>query len=357
MAFQDEWIDPAQLRLDLSNPRMPDEGLTSENATLEWLVDEASLDELIQSIASSGWVDYEPLIVLDDLNTVIEGNRRLAALRLLNDRETARKLGVRIPAVLHDNAIPTAIRIWRVAARKDARDFIGFKHINGAFKWDAFAKAKYAADWLADDGEVNEVAHRLGDTHNTIVRLVNGFKVLRQAESLGFDRRDIHGRFAFSHLYTALARPSYRDYLGLPATTGLLQDNPVDGGHLDELMQLMTWLYGQDSQPPVIKSQNPDLKRLADVLPNRTALAMLTRDPNLDQAHAQVEDRSQLFAEAIFALASAANHAIALVGSYEGSDQELERMIASTARTIRGIQAAVSAGKLEASESALDVHN
>lgn len=339
MQEKEKWLDPTELRLDLKNPRMPDEGFVDEDSALEWLVDEASLDELIQSIASSGWIDYEPLIVLSRTSEVIEGNRRLAALRLLSDPSRAKRLGVKIPQSVHDRAVPDQVRVWLVDDKKDARDFIGFKHINGPFKWDAFAKAKYAAEWLADDGEIIEVAHRLGDTHNTIVRLVNGYKVLRQAENLGFDRRDISGRFSFSHLYTALARPNYRHYLGLPESTGLLEDNPVDNAHRDELIQLLIWLYGQDRQPAVIRSQNPDLKRLAEVLPNRTAVAMLAHEPNLDAAHAQVEDKGELFAEAIYALSAAAKNAIALSGNYEGGDADLEAFVANIVRTVRGIQA------------------
>lgn len=337
MQHNDEWLDPASLRLDLKNPRMPDEGFIDEDAALDWLIDEASLDELIQSIASSGWINYEPLIVLKSSSEVIEGNRRLAALRLLSDPERAKRLGVKIPQSIHESAVPDQVRAWVVNDRKDARDFIGFKHINGAFKWDAFSKAKYAAQWLADDGDVTEVSHRLGDTHNTIVRLVNGYKVLRQAENLGFDRRDISGRFAFSHLYTALTRPTYRHYLGLPESTGLLADNPIDEDHRDHLMQMMIWLYGQDNQPAVIRSQNPDLKRLADVLPNRTAVAMLVLEPDLDAAHAQVENKAELFAEAIYALSSTAKAAIALSGNYEGGDRDLEALMANIVRTVRGI--------------------
>ncbi|MEZ5284996.1 MAG: hypothetical protein R2712_09350 [Vicinamibacterales bacterium] len=30
---------------------------------------------------------------------------------------------------------------------EQAREFIGFKHINGPHKWDAIAKARFAANW------------------------------------------------------------------------------------------------------------------------------------------------------------------------------------------------------------------
>ena len=49
------------------------------------------MGELLRSIAANGCLDIEPLIVLlgpaDQKFTVIEGNRRLAALRLFRETE------------------------------------------------------------------------------------------------------------------------------------------------------------------------------------------------------------------------------------------------------------------------------
>lgn len=334
-------VEVDKLKLDRRNPRIPDQAFSTEEDALEFLVGVGALDELVQSIASSGWIDYEPLIVLADTDEVIEGNRRLAALRLIADPDHARAMGVPVPSVVHPDAQPEEVTAWLVRDRKDARDYIGFKHINGPFKWDSFAKAKYAAEWLADEDDLPAVARRLGDTHKTVERLVNGYKVLRQAEKLGFERERVPGRFSFSHLYTALTRPNYRRFLGLPDTTGLLPDDPLDREHKDQLLQLMVWLYGQDDTPSVIKSQNPDLKRLAEVLPNRTAVAMLTQRPDLNAAHALVENKAQLFAESVFALSASATKTASLIGFYGGGDEELEEVMDTIVRTVRGIQASM----------------
>jgi hypothetical protein len=79
------------------------------------------------------------------------------------------------------------VRIRWVDNRAEARAFIGFKHINGPFKWDALAKAKYAAQWLDDGGDISTISRTLGDNHNTVRRLVNGWFVLQQALEDGFD--------------------------------------------------------------------------------------------------------------------------------------------------------------------------
>ena len=331
-------IEVGVLKLDLENPRMPDKKFATEDEALEYLVDVGSLTELVQSIALSGWVDVEPIIVLRGTNEVIEGNRRLAALRLVADPAMASDLGIEVPAPKHPGSEPDTVSAWIVGSRAEARDFIGFKHINGPFKWDSYAKARYAAQWLKDEGsEVRDVAKRLGDTHQTVARLVNGYTVLRQAEKLGFDRERIPGRFAFSHLYTALTRPNYRAFLGLPDDVGLLQEDPVGSDHRDSLILLMDFLYGGEEKKPVIRSQNPDLKRLMEVLPNRTALAMLTAGRNLDEAHAVVEDKGKLFAESVFVLSAAASQASSMIGNYEGSDDDLEKLVENVSRSVRSI--------------------
>ena len=110
-------------------------------------------------------------------------------------------------------------------------------------------------------------------------------------------------RFAFSHLYTALTRPGYRDFLGL-SDEWRAEDpkpNPVPKKNLENLQQVLVWLYGSkpDAKKPVINSQNPDLKFLGAVLENpRARMMMLTRH-DLREAYAQVERKGARFEGAL----------------------------------------------------------
>lgn len=336
------WVSPWDLKLDLRNPRMPDDIFDSEDEALEYLAQAGSLEELIDSIGNAGWLDYEPLIILEDTGEVIEGNRRLAALRIIRDETLAARLGFKLPNPMHDDAIPDEVRVWKVKTRKEARDFIGFKHINGPFKWDSFAKAKYAAEWLVDEPDLEAVSNRLGDTHKTVERLVNGYKLLQQAEKVGFNREDIPGRFAFSHLYTAITRPSIREFIGLPEGVGLLEPDPVPMDKTTNLYQLMEWLYGQGETRPAVRSQNPDLKRLAEALTNPTATAMLAESPDLDAAYALVEDKPSKFGSELFELSATAKRVASLIGHYEG-DQEHLRIAEGILKTVRGIYQSMQA--------------
>ena len=318
---RDQFVNPADLHLDLRNPRVTESDFVDEEAVLEYLIDHVDVDELIQSILSSGWLDYEPLIVLEGTNVVLEGNRRLAALRIIFNRDLRKRLKIVLPSEPSSKSLPQLIRVHQVKTRNEARGFIGFKHINGPFKWDALAKAKYAVEWLDDGADIKEISHRLGDNHNTVVRLVNGWRVLCQSYAAGFNRSETTKKsFPFSHLYTALARPNIRRYLQLPEgdKSEVFSKNPVPVDANENLQRLMSWLYGQKEEPSVIKSQNPDLNRLVDILGHETARTMLEARRDLDTAYGEVEDKSLKFGHLLMLTIAQAEDTLKLVGNYDG---------------------------------------
>ena len=349
----DEFEDPKNLKLDLRNPRSPDGGFDSEEDVMDYLVDHADVDELIQAILSSGWHDYEALIVLGDENIVLEGNRRLAALRILADADLRAHLKIELNEPVGPAALPNVVRIRRVRSRRDARDYIGFKHINGPFKWDALSKAKYAAEWYEDGGDIQQISRRLGDRHNTVVRLVNGWNVLKQSLAHGFDLKATTKKpFPFSHLYIGVSRPNVRRYLGLPTddVSAVLPSNPVPEEHLDNLQAFMSWLYGQRGEPSVIRSQNPDLNHLVEILGNEPARIMLEASRDLDAAYDMVEDKGFKFGEALMNTIRQAEDALRLVGNYDGradlmgAGDNLRRTVLSLHSAMRHAREVADAG-------------
>ena len=78
------------------NPRLPAQLQGADQVTLlRYLSDNGVLDELIQSFADNGFFTHEPLIGFrggDRGITILEGNRRLAALMVLLGLPEARDL-------------------------------------------------------------------------------------------------------------------------------------------------------------------------------------------------------------------------------------------------------------------------
>ena len=296
-----DWLD-----FDANNPRFtPDKKPTSngDHEVVSMLATSADLSELIQSISNSGYINIEPLIVIERTGrlAVLEGNRRLAAIKALRDPDLARAAKLAIPNMT-EKAIAslTDVLVYRVASEDEARDLIGFKHINGPQSWDAFAKARFAARWLDREHEkrdaqeehlsLQQIAGRMGDQHLTMHRMVAALYVLRQAEISDVYHIDDRKKraFSFSHLYTGLAYEEFTNYLGMPRPDRAEdpERDPVPAGKADNLRNLLTWLYGSKERDlePVVKTQNPDLGKLRRVLSSPAAISILSERNSLEEA-------------------------------------------------------------------------
>ena len=334
-----------RLRLDRENPRLVGEALSaSDESIIARLYRSAELDELLQSMSANGYLDIEPLVVTgaseDGGLLVLEGNRRLATLRLLREPALVQSIAssekLRIPVPVIDESVRGTldqVSVYPVASRERARAFIGFKHINGPAKWDAYAKARFAAEWYqkgrTEGIGLEKIAQAIGDRHDTIKRMVSAIYVLEQAkrEEL-FEIEDRQGRkFSFSHLYTALSRSEYMDYLGLEVGWARHdpQPNQVAAEKLDRLKQVLLWIYGSraDDVQPVVRTQNPDIKRLGEVLANAEGRHVLEQGRSLDEAHATTEPADKRFTASLLRARDTIRDAADSLRAYDGRDQSL----------------------------------
>src|SRR5262245_19433256 len=187
-----------ELLLDPQNPRLRDVGL-DENATqieiITALWREMAVDEVALSIANNGFYAHEPLFAEKEHGKlyVVEGNRRLAAVKLLRDAKLRAEVGATGLPELSAAAIKKLETLPVIlCARADIWAFLGFKHINGPQAWDSYPKAHYVA-WVHNTLHVSlaDLARKIGDKHSTVARHYDALMVLEQAEQAGvFDRDD-----------------------------------------------------------------------------------------------------------------------------------------------------------------------
>lgn len=343
------------LLFDTQNPRLEDgidgnDPKTDQEVILS-LRDVGALKELIASITANGFKKIEPLVIHGPDGgpyTVLEGNRRLACIKLLRDPALADECGIAVP-----NPVPQYVKdsietvsVYRVATPSDARAFIGFKHINGPHRWESFAKAKYVTKWWKESRSqgvlVNDIASMLGDDNNTIRNMIAGMLVLEQAQSIGFDIQDRanRGRFAFSHLYTALSRLEYTEFLGLSrGWSQTLADSPVPAPFVPQLEEVMLWLYGSKSRSKsaMIKSQNPDLADLGDALKHPVALSVLRAGKSLAEARLEFRPPGALLNESLVELNLKMRETVQLAGRSADVPValvEIGREVATQARSL-----------------------
>ena len=331
-------FEVSELAFDVRNPRLAefDTG-DGEPEVIKMLWEMMDVEELVLSIAASGYFPHEPVIVAMEggSNVVIEGNRRLAAVKLLRQPAPGRDFNARIPRISPERRESLARIPGLLSTREDAWRYLGFKHVNGPAKWGSYVKSRYIADVHRNYGRpLDEIARQIGDTHNTVRRLYRGLMVIEQAERLGAFSRDDRwcGHFAFSHLYTGLPYPGISEFLDLQSTSDETQD-PVPEERKDNLRELLVWMYGSKSEkkPPVIQSQNPDLRWLDAVLANREALATLRQGIELSLAFEITRPSSNLFEDALVAAKQHLEKARGIISTgYDGSKELLRIAAAAT---------------------------
>ena len=334
MIFQDPIeMNVSDLAFDLQNPRLAEYNLPekpNDSQIMEVLWEAMDVRELVMSIAASGFFRHEPMIVAkeDEKNIVIEGNRRLAAVKSLLNPTLVAVPETNIPQI--DKEAKDALKTLPiiVRTREEAWRYIGFKHVNGPAKWSSYAKAQYIAKVHSEYGiALQDIASQIGDTHSTVQRLFRGMMVIEQAESMGLFDRDDRWRqhFSFSHLYVGLQYTGISSFLGLRPQSDE-ETKPVPNEKANELRELCVWLYGnkEENKPPVVQSQNPHLRQLDAVVANREAVAALRANGNLSVAFEMSKPPSNVFEDSIYAAKRNLEKALSLSSTgYEGSRELL----------------------------------
>ncbi len=279
-----------QLRFDIENPRLVEFGVQTklnEDDLVRLLSETMAVDEIILSLVTSGYFPNDPLLAIKqkEFYTVIEGNRRLAALKIITSYDKFKDCypkSLPKPSKTLINSLEK-IPVFVENSRESSWQYIGFKHVNGAAKWSSFAKAEYIAK-IHNDFKIplEEIALHIGDSNKTVDKLYQALMVIEQAEkSKTFNRENVYSsRLYFSHLYTGLQYEGIRKYVGLKN----LSDTHSPVRNIKELVEVLEWMYGnkRENIKPVINSQNPDLRNLDQVVQHRHSIQILrsTRDLN-----------------------------------------------------------------------------
>jgi len=338
-------IPTKDLHLDWKNPRLAEFGINAKTPAEEIfkvLWDNMALEEIVTSLVAHGFFNTEPLIVTKEEEelVVIEGNRRLAAVMIVRDPSLIQnKLDEKVLNRITEDTVKglEELPVIIVSDRQEAWRFVGFKHINGPAKWNSFAKAQHIAQvHKAYKIPLDEIAFQVGDTHNTVQKLFQGMMVIEQAEKEKvFNREDIKKkRLYFSHLYTALQYEGFKEYLNI-GDVSVESSTPVPKDRKENLGQLLLWLYGSQNRgiEPVIVTQNPDLKRLENIIKDREALASLKAGTPLAIAYELSRPKNSVFEESLFGAKRELQKAWSYVNEgYNGSNELL-----STAKTITNL--------------------
>lgn len=288
-----------KLMLDPENPRLSidiDWHSQSEMSLLSEFMLRYNLRQLAQSISDKGFRprQVEALLVVAneepaDSFTVIEGNRRLATLRLLTSKEVRQQAEATWEwEKFSENAQrfeldPVPVIIY--PDRTTLNDYHGFRHITGPQTWQPEATARFITRLLKSGRSTDEIARRIGSNPLAVRCYAETYAIYRQAMAYGMPVEPIEARFGI--FYYALSDEGIREFLGLPPQmeARTLPNSPVGGDQIHRLSQLIEFLYGDASkQINRVIQDSGELSKLGEVLNDDIARTNLVRDRNLDEA-------------------------------------------------------------------------
>ena len=311
--------------LDPGNPRLG-RVARERNLSQEQVLDHMrqwSLEELATSFLESGfWAHEAVLCTTEDIDgqerlVVIEGNRRIAALKILQNALSGEREPRKWQELVHGVEIPPKlfekVPYIHFPDRDTLDSFLGFRHVTGIKEWAPPEKAQFIAK-LIDEKNLSyrEVMRKIGSTTPVVERNYIAFCMLKQMENIeDLDFEEVENRF--SVLFLSLRSRRVQNFLGIVGKFNIEPMGvmpPVNEDHIPNLREYCIWLFGDAERSPLVRDSR-DVDRFARVLTSDKALEYLrtVRRPNLDTAFALAggarDELYELLATATYSLQQA----------------------------------------------------
>ncbi len=278
--FSAREVDRSRLQLDPNNPRfwvenrqtVSDSRITESQIQARTAEDIAShgIDELYQNILENGFLPLDRVVVRpieghDGDYVVIEGNRRLAALRrLTEDIERGE-----VESETHDDeylqtlldSLQTLTVLEYTGDESDIAWILqGIRHISGIRDWEPAQRGKLVATQIDEGGlGFKQAGDKFGLNAQAVGRLYRGYKALMQMkehEEFGASMKPEY----FTLLEEAHKRPRVREWLGWDEDQARFTNE-------DNLSSFYAWIVPEDGELPARRMHDPgNVAHLAELL-------------------------------------------------------------------------------------------
>lgn len=345
MSFSSKSINVEQLIYDPQNPRLPSKMKDmDEDATLDYMLRNGNITELMESIAELGYSSAEPLLVVKaavkEKYLVVEGNRRLTALKLLNDPLLAKvRKQIVIDIAKHAKVVPSEIPCILYDSREEILNYLGYRHITGIKEWGSLEKAKYLKELFEaniDEGDeiYKTLAKMIGSRSDYVERLLTAYELYCYANDKAYfgsaiSEEDIN----FSYYTTALGYKSILLYLNISLDKS---HNHLADFDQDHYKSLFLWLF--DPKKRVIK-ENRQISTMAKILESEEAIDKLQSGASLEVARLYTTEPGEIFvaylSTSLDAL-TAAKFSIEQLSDIPSGYADMLQNIEKTIKSIRG---------------------
>ena len=341
-------ISIGDLEFDKLNPRLP-LSLTGaqESRIIKYLAEETSIEDLMTSIGENGFFPGEAIVVTPveggdgSRYVVLEGNRRLAALRLLQDPSVAGNIPRIRTAAEAARFRPSELPTYAVESRDAALQYLGFRHITGVQRWEPLAKARYLKMLFdrTDEGmgspqeRYSAVAREIGSRSNAVRRNLDALIAYEIIEQNGFfDIEELcEESFQFGVFYTAIGNTEIAAFIGVredgqPTHPAVAPDSIK----ADLLKELTEWMFAKNERGESRLGESRNIQKLGDVIADDSALRAFRQGFSLDNAFYRSVGARRVFIENMSVAADALQQANSILHSVGPSDDEVVSIVSET---------------------------
>jgi hypothetical protein len=280
MGDQFEQVEVGKLLLDHQNPRLPTKYKKKgedDSVIINWMLSDATLLDLMASIAKNKFFQGEPIIVIKDKSNfiVVEGNRRLASIKLLAKPSIAKEYKSTVYELSEEakknESLPSQIWVYIVQSRDEVANYLGFRHVTGTKDWPPLSKARYLTSLYGKiknpTKEVYEdLAKEIGSSASYVRRLLIGYQlflVAQRSKFYGLSSYIDEESFNFTLIADSATMHKYiYTYIGINYSF----KNPLSKLNEIRFKQLFHWLYLKDANGETRVGENRNLKILNRVL-------------------------------------------------------------------------------------------
>lgn len=285
-------VAPDDLEFDPENPRFGGSGKQkSQSEIAAMLLEEPHLaSQLVDSLVENGFIDYEPLVVRRkspgaNKYVVIEGNRRLAAVKYLRqhlDEYPSRQNDIDTVPVLIFSTKQTADE------KQNVRAYLGVRHLLGIREWPPLSKAQFLEREADAVGSLDTVLREVRLTKSQARRFLIPYRLLKKAGI------EMPPGEEFWVLAEALNRAGVKQYIELQTNDAL----KIESYNKTKLSRVLDDLYGPAEKKKRIASKRKvaetrHLSLYAKVLQSEKARDALHSGKELSEAAIYVDTKEE----------------------------------------------------------------
>lgn len=280
------------LNLDPLNPRLGRHhaGKNVSQQDIQEMIETWKIDELAVSfLESEGFWTQEALICVKEplygkmSLVVVEGNRRLAALRCLQAAFAGKRKDTFWKNLVAGRKPPPGlfekVPYLMADSRESVEAYLGFRHVTGIEEWKPSEKAEFISKMVERGMSYEEVRRKIGARLDTVRRNYISYRLLLQIEDSAdvptdnFEKR-------FSVMFLSLRSAGVQRFLQIDIEAPPDKARrPVPSKHLKALADFARWMFGDEKSPPLF-SDSREADQFGRVLESPDAVNYLRASTN-----------------------------------------------------------------------------